>query len=662
MSPAPVPFRAAQPSAARGAGPCRRTLPTVAMEPEPEPEPDIEPEPEPKEEEPEERDGEEPAEAEGGKKKGKKKPKVIKLSEDDPSTWKREDALLEGHLRKGGGKSGTKTGKRSFFRLRTHLIVYYDKEIEEGLEYYKAKPKGAIPREIVLFAEPLDSARLKQHRVKNDSDHTLVVVCTSRLYRLVAETAEDCQAWAAAINEHVVGGGGELKQLKLAKLRASDALTALGKGLKMAKAVARTIQMARYLEDEVVENHQVAEVLQEVELPKAEGKASDLKASSLTKAAYDKQVQVMECFRANFEIDKMISMYGETGIEPHAPDPPPIQLAFMAEYNRCVDLLFKDDPMAREMRRAELDFSGGADGDEVDDEDIFESSLVYEDSMQIDHSLKGRGKKRVRLKLYDDHFAWHAETGKGVGKKPDGSASLRVILHVDTIQPKVLRLVHFDEKESRYCFFKTDVAMEKFIDEISHTILDYNKTDTTSIAGFYSEKEGQIREGMAECRRGAAKAKGVTAQMWQMVMLYLDDYADSLITRLKEKRLAGNERRLHIGTNNPHLATRRVASDLDASINTMSMLRASIQTAPMLTEHLAELEGRQNAAQRLMDMMTEDNLARFKDIDDMLENELAQEEDTDVEAMLMTGYGHDEGAAAAEEEESDDDVVSSDDD
>ena len=74
------------------------------------------------------------------------------------------------------------------------------------------------------------------------------------------------------------------------------------------------------------------------------------------------------------------------------------------------------------------------------------------------------------------------------------------------------------------------------------------------------------------------------------------------------------------------------------------MVRASIVTAPVLPDHLVELESRQTAAQRLLDMMTEDNLARLKDIDDMLENELAEEEDTAVSAMLMKGYGHDDDA------------------
>ena len=271
----------------------------------------------------------------------------------------------------------------------------------------------------------------------------------------------------------------------------------------------------------------------------------------------------------------------------------------------------------------------------------------------------------MKVKLYNDHFAWHEIDSKGrEAKKPTGSASLRVILHCDTIQPKVLRIVNFDEKESFYCFFKTDAAMEKFIDEISHTIIDYNKTDPGSIKAFYDDKEAQIRDGMTECRAAVKKAgTGVGAQLYQLIMLWLDEYADTLISRLKETRAAGNERRLHIGTNNPHLATRRVAGDLDAAINTMSLVRACIKTTPLLPDHLKELEGRQTAAQRLLDLMTDDNLSRLKDIDDMLENELAEEEDTAVSAMLMKGYGHDDdtgGGDASPEPNLDDDDVDSD--
>ena len=49
------------------------------------------------------------------------------------------EVLLEGYLRKGGGKSGTKKGKPQFFRMRSHMIVYYDHQTEEGTPY-KSKP------------------------------------------------------------------------------------------------------------------------------------------------------------------------------------------------------------------------------------------------------------------------------------------------------------------------------------------------------------------------------------------------------------------------------------------------------------------------------------------------------------------------------------------
>jgi hypothetical protein len=505
---------------------------------------------------------------------------------------------------------------------------------------------------------------MSDFKVKGDSPNTLLVVCTTRLYRLVAESPEARDMWVAAINDFVVDCENELKKLKLTKLRMTDALAGMGKMLKVGKGHARTQQILRYLEDEVRENHQVSKVLEEVELPKAEGKASDLKASTLTKTAYDRMVLVMECMRSNFDIDQMVASYTELGIEPHTPDPPTIQLAFKAEYNRCVDLMFKDDPAAKALRGAEVDYE--ADDGDVDDEDLFFSDLIHEDTLSIDHSLKGKSKKSMKVKLYNDHFAWHAIDSKGrEANKPTGSASLRVILHCDTIQSKVLRIVNFDEKESFYCFFKTDAAMEKFIDEISHTILDYNKTDPGSVKGFYDEKETQIRDGMKDCRAVVKKAgKGVGVQLFQLIMLWLDEYADGLVARLKETRAAGNERRLHIGTNNPHLATRRVAADLDAAINTMSLVRACVKTTPLLPDHLQELEGRQTAAQRLLDMMTEDNLSRLKDIDDMLENELAEEEDTAVSAMLMKGYGHDDddtgGGDASPQPNLDDDDVDSD--
>ena len=105
--------------------------------------------------------------------------------------------------------------------------------------------------------------------------------------------------------------------------------------------------------------------------------------------------------------------------------------------------------------------------------------------------------------------------------------------------------------------------------------------------------------------------------------------------------------RLHVGTNNPHLATRRVASDLDAAIEYMSMIRAGVKTAPLMLDYLAELEDQQRSAKQLLDMMTDEGQLHLKDIDDMLENELAEEEDTTVAAMLMKGYGHDDESRTA---------------
>ena len=85
-----------------------------------------------------------------------------------------------------------------------------------------------------------------------------------------------------------------------------------------------------------------------------------------------------------------------------------------------------------------------------------------------------------------------------------------------------------------------------------------------------------------------------------------------------------------------------MAADLDEAINTMALIRAGVKTLPLMQDYLAELTQQQQAAAKILDMMTDETLSYLKDIDDMLENELAEEEDTAVSAMLMTGYGHDD--------------------
>ena len=87
-----------------------------------------------------------------------------------------------------------------------------------------------------------------------------------------------------------------------------------------------------------------------------------------------------------------------------------------------------------------------------------------------------------------------------------------------------------------------------------------------------------------------------------LVMLFVWEYTTGLFTRLKAARHASNVSRLHVGQNNPHLATRRVAADLDAAINTVSMVRAAVKATPLLREALKDIQVRQNAAQKIMGM------------------------------------------------------------
>ena len=366
------------------------------------------------------------------------------------------------------------------------------------------------------------------------------------------------------------------------------------------------------------------------------GNDADLTAANLTKTAYDQMTVVMRGIRESFDVDSLVAGYSESGMEPHAPPPPPMQRSFKDEYSRCVDLVFKDDPMAKTGRGNRMN---GAD------EELFQTDLLHEESCELDHALKSKRKQKVIFKMYQDSIAWHAVDNKGrVNDSATGKASLRTVLHCDGVGPTTLRIVNFDEAKSQYLFCKSPAAVDKLIDELSHLILDFNKTDVAALKAAYADKESQVRDGIGVCRKSVRKLgkKDGATSLWQLIMHFLDEYVDQLFDRLKEARRQSNELRLHVGTNNPHLATRRVAADLDEAINTMALIRAGVKTLPLMQDYLAELTQQQQTAAKILDMMTDETLSSLKDIDDMLENELAEEEDTAVSAMLMAGYGHDD--------------------
>lgn len=185
--------------------------------------------------------------------------------------------LIEGQLAKGGGRLGTKKGKAQYFRLQSHLIVYYNvAKGQNGGATYKGKPQGEIPQELVLYADTVNSDRMQAHKAPVDAANTFVIVCTSRLFRLTADTPQLCEKWVQTINEHIVGDPNVLAASKLSKQRGVDALEALGRGLRLNKKMDRTVQMLLYLEDEVFENQKMAAVLRQVEQPAATGSDSDL--------------------------------------------------------------------------------------------------------------------------------------------------------------------------------------------------------------------------------------------------------------------------------------------------------------------------------------------------------------------------------------------------
>eukprot|EP01052_Picozoa_sp_SAG31_P011428 SAG31_NODE_645_length_13244_cov_11.768903_10_plen_612_part_00 len=546
------------------------------------------------------------------------------------------DCIMEGYLAKGGGKSGDKKPKRNWFRMRSYMIVYYKDRKENPASY--GKPKGKIPEAAVLFAASLDSPEMKQYRLMNEQQNSFLLVCTSRIFRLVAPTAQERDTWVISINQHVCDSENMIKTSQLGKVRASGALVYLGKKLKV-KSILREIQMIEYLEHECAHNFKVYTVLEGVDHPDPIGIASDLRAAQLTNAVVDKMQGVIECIESHVDVESLSARFQSAGIVPHKPNPPIIQEEFQNEYDRAINSIFRGENSSQQDSTVE---------NSVDLDDVFESELLFEDTVQIDHSLKSKARRQVLMKLYVDKLMWWPIDKKGrVAKRAQGAYNLRDVLHCDNTSSVVFRIVHFDEKLSLYCFCKSVRQLEILIDHISHAILDYNTIDRNKIAVAYLDKEKQVMDGLGKCRKalagGTGKKKDDEDQMqpFQLLQLYLDGYVPDLFERLKEIRALSNEQRLKVGANNPHLAKRKVAADVDAAIHSFSMTRACIKAFPAVELYIDQLNVKYEAAQRILEMMTDEAMERLTDIQRMLDNELAEEEDLGVENTMLQGYGHD---------------------
>jgi hypothetical protein len=151
-----------------------------------------------------------------------------------------------------------------------------------------------------------------------------------------------------------------------------------------------------------------------------------------------------------------------------------------------------------------------------------------------------------------------------------------------------------------------------------------------------------MESGLSHCRAALGKVSKSSGS-WsfvQLVMVFMEEYVVQLFGRLKEARTNSNLVRMSVGANNPHLATRKVAADVDAAIDTMSMGRACIMCVPKLEDFVADMEHKADAAERILEMLNESMESKLKDISDMLENDLADHEDVGVEASIVKGYGH----------------------
>eukprot|EP01050_Picozoa_sp_SAG11_P016517 SAG11_NODE_2261_length_3608_cov_8.203192_4_plen_246_part_00 len=204
---------------------------------------------------------------------------MVELDDDegDVSSW--DTCLKEGYLQKRGGTMGQKKHKQRFFRMRDYMILYYKKRKPSY-----GKPDGKIPQAIVLFAASLDDPEYSTFKIAGEVPNSFMIVCSSRIFRLAAESASERDAWVHMINTHIVRQRDELKGSEYGFKRA---IRALGSLKPRTKIVQRCGHMCQVLEEECRRDFTIGHVLTRVEAAEAQGREADIYAARLTQEAFE---------------------------------------------------------------------------------------------------------------------------------------------------------------------------------------------------------------------------------------------------------------------------------------------------------------------------------------------------------------------------------------
>ena len=438
-----------------------------------------------------------------------------------------------------------------------------------------------------LYAASLDAPECAKLRAEGDADHGdlhsplsiapvdltrvtsaagLLLVCTDRVLRLAAKTASQRDDWVEALNMNLVRSHIILKGSEMGLVRMTDVLKRMSKKKAMKKLIKPLVRMYTVLEAECQREYVIAKALQRIESAEATGREVDLEAAQMTQEAFWQAQEAMSAVKAHVDVEALMGLMDNLGLSPYGFEQPVTQRAFQQEYHKTKNM-----------------FKGLQAKEEEEDDDwmLFPMVQVYEGALGLASQEKARKQKRMWVTLYEDKLCWwKSKKAKARGKKPTGFFEMRDLMQAENTAHQNFRITHFDDKRSLYFFTPNAVDTERWLDQISHTMIRYNSKEHE--ARNYKTKYATTEETLAGIMR-AVRSKADSPPMWSMYTLYLHGYDVELFERcagcavaavsqlrlinvprrLAEVRSLGNSQRETVTSNNPHMMKRRVAAQLD---------------------------------------------------------------------------------------------------
>eukprot|EP01043_Picozoa_sp_COSAG02_P029845 COSAG02_NODE_1877_length_10559_cov_8.819025_2_plen_545_part_00 len=372
-------------------------------------------------------------------------------------------------------------------------------------------------------------------------------MCTDRVLRLAAKTEGQRDDWVSAISAHLIRSHVILKGSEMGIARMTKVLKRMGKNSKMARCVKPLMKYYKNLEAECQRDYAVAKVLERVEAAEASGRAVDLEAAQATQEAFWQAQEAMEAINAHIDVGVVMSLCEDLGLRQSEFEHPRAQTAFQQEYHATKNM-FKG-------------LTGDDDDDDEDDWHLFPTQQMYEGALGMSQKEDARRQKRVWVAVYQDKMAyWKKKQSKTKGKRPTGYFEMAELMQADNTDHQNFQIVHFDARRSSYFFTANAVETERWLDVISHSMIDYNSKEKEAKA--YASKFEVVEESLKALTR-TVRSKKKSPPMWTYFMLYLHGYNVELFDRLKEIRSQANAQRVHVTSANPHMMKRRVAAQLD---------------------------------------------------------------------------------------------------